>query len=92
MKKQRLVAITVALLLTFLIAHNALAMSSTNYRVEWLMAGTGGGGGAVTSTNYAVRFTVGQPSTGSITSPSYQGTLGYWHIIFARTYLPLIMR
>jgi hypothetical protein len=93
MKKHRWVAIAVALLLTFLIINHALAMSSANYRIEWLMAGTGGGGGAVSSTNYAARITVGQNTIGAMTSTNYRSTLGYWYgVVLDRTFLPLIMR
>ena len=92
MKKHRLIAIMLALLLTLLIVHNALAMSSTNYKIDWILAANGGGGGTATSTNYAARFTVGQAAIGTMNSASYHGTLGYWHVIFSQTYLPLILR
>lgn len=92
MKKYQLVAIAVALLLTLVLVHNAFAMSSTNYRIDWLIAGTGNGGGAVSSTNYAARFTVGQNVIGTETSPTYRVTLGYWHAMVNQTFLPLIMR
>ena len=92
MKKHRFAAVILALLLTLLIVHSALAMSSANYKIEWILAGNGGGGSATTSTHYVARFTVGQNAIGAATTPTYRGTLGYWHVIFSQTYLPIILR
>ncbi|MBI5028979.1 MAG: hypothetical protein HZB51_00530 [Chloroflexi bacterium] len=92
MKKHRFIAVMLALLLTLVIAHSALAMSSTNYKIEWILAGNASSGGVVTSTNYAARVTIGQNATGNVTGPTYRGTLGYWHVIFSQTYLPIILR
>ena len=92
MNKRSLIALAIASLLALWLVHNALAMSSTNYRIDWMIAGTANGGGAASSTNYAARVTVGQGFTGAMTSPAYRTNLGYWYILFPKTYLPLILR
>lgn len=85
-------ALAVVLLL---LASRALAMSSAHYRLDWFTPLTGGGGGRVSSVQYAVNFTVGQSAIGAgLHSANYQGCLGYWcgaggeHPLF----LPLTLR
>ena len=86
-----------ALLLTLaallLLASRALAMSSDHYRLDWFVPLTGSGG-AASSTNYAVNFTVGQSVIGSFSGTNYSGCLGYWCGAAAqyRVYLPLVLR
>ena len=88
----------IALLLTLaallLLAGRALAMSSANYRLDWFIPLTSGGGGAASSAHYAVNFTVGQAAIGIASSTSYGGCLGYWCGAAAgyRVYLPLLLR
>ncbi len=86
-------AILVALFLLLLLAGRALAMSSTNYKLEWFVPLTGSGGVA-NSTNYAVNFTVGQSAIGAASSTHYKGCLGYWcgAATQYRVYLPLVLR
>jgi len=74
MKRARLFLILIAFLL---LGGSALAMSSANYRLDWFSPLTGSGG-AASSTNYAVNFTVGQSAIGASSSRSYGGCLGYW--------------
>jgi hypothetical protein len=82
----------VALLALLLLAGVSLAMSSTNYRLDWFVPLTGGGGGPANSANYAVNFTVGQTVIGASTSANYGGCLGYWcGEREYRVYLPLIL-
>ncbi len=87
----------IALLLTLaallLLAGRALAMSSANYRLDWFTPLTGSGG-AASSTNYAVNFTVGQSAIGASASTNYRGCLGYWCGAAARcrVFLPLVLR
>ena len=71
-----------------------LAMSSDNYRLEWFVPLTAGGGGPAVSSNFAVNFTVGQTANGSSSSASYRAGFGYWHGIAAQhaIYLPLLWR
>jgi hypothetical protein len=66
-----------ALIALFLITSSALAMGSDNYRLDWFTPLTGSGG-AASSTNYAVNFTVGQAVVGVPSSAHYGGCLGYW--------------
>lgn len=77
-----------------LLAGSALAMSSDNYRLDWFTPLTSGGGGAASSTNYAVYFTVGQSAIGASASTSYGGCLGYWceTAVEDSIYLPLVLR
>ena len=88
----------IALLLTLaallLLAGRALAMSSANYRLDWFVPLTGGGGGPAGSAHHAVNFTVGQAAIGIASSTSYGGCLGYWCGAAAqyRVYLPLVLR
>lgn len=87
--------ILLALLIIFLLStSSALAMSSANYKLDWFVPLTGGGGGPASSANYAVNFTVGQSAIGASASANYGIGLGYWYgvITEGRIYLPLIMR
>jgi len=68
----------ITLLVLFLLAGSALAMSSDNYSLEWYTPMTGNGGDELGSANYAVNFTVGQTAIGASSSASYEGCLGYW--------------
>jgi hypothetical protein len=83
----------IALIALLFLAASAQAMSSTNYKLEWFVPLTGGGGGLSTSTNYAVDFTIGQTVIGSSASDNYRVALGYWAgIVPPPTYLPLILK
>jgi len=90
--KRTMILLTLAAL--FLLAGSALAMFSTNYRLDWFTPLTGGGGGAAGSANYAVNLTIGQTSIGAASSSSYQACLGYWCGTEGpwRVYLPLVLR
>jgi len=90
--RQLLLLLTLAALL--LLAGRALAMSSANYRLDWFVPLTGGGGGPAGSDHYAVNFTVGQSVVGASTSTNYRGCLGFWCGAAAqyRVYLPLVLR
>lgn len=77
-----------------LLVSSALAMRSTNYRLDWFTPLTSGGGGAAGSASYAANLTVGQAAVGSASSSSYQACLGYWCGTEEqwRVYLPLIIK
>jgi hypothetical protein len=93
MNKRRFLPLWLALLCAFLIIQNAAAMSSTNYRLDWFTPATSGGGGAMSSTNYAVNLTIGQTAIGSHSSTNFIAGLGYWYgVLQSRLYLPLILR
>jgi len=91
---RRRVTILLALTAILLLAGSALAMSSTNYRLDWFTPMTGGGGAPASSASYAVNFTVGQTVIGASSSANYGAGLGYWYGAVAqfRIYLPLVLR
>ena len=93
MTKRTLIVIAGALLCGLLLTGVTLAMSSTNYRLDWFTPLTGSGG-AASSTNYAVNFTVGQSAIGTSASTNYGGCLGYWcgGAVEYKVYLPLVLR
>lgn len=92
--KRTTILILLALLIFFLLTSSALAMSSDNYKLDWFVPLTGGGGGPAGSTNYAVNFTIGQSAIGASSSTNYGVGLGYWYGAGAqlKIYLPLILR
>ena len=94
MNTKHFAALLVVLVLAALLAGNALAMSSTNYRLDWLVQLSGGGGGPSSSTAYAANFTVGQTVARLSSSASYKAGLGYWSGVGSpyRIYLPLILK
>lgn len=75
MRRKRILLI---LLVCFLLTSTVMAMSSTNYAIDWMVPLTGGGGPA-SSENYALNLTVGQTASRSSESASYQAGLGYWY-------------
>ena len=87
-------AILLAVVVSLVLAGSALAMSSTNYRLDWFTPLTSGGGGAASSTNYAVNLTIGQAAIGGSSSANYQAGLGYWYgaVVGYKVYLPLVLR
>jgi hypothetical protein len=90
MKRTAMLLALVALL--FLIG-SALAMDSANYRLDWYVVLTGGGGGPTDSTNYAANFTVGQSAISAADSASYAVGLGYWYGVGGfKIYLPLMLK
>jgi len=89
--RQILMLLTLIALLA--LAGSALAMSSTNYRLDWFTPLTSGGGGPAGSAGYAVNLTVGQTASGLASSDSFQACLGYWcDRSFYRVYLPLMLK
>jgi len=94
MSKRKITALVAALLGSLLLVGTALAMSSDNYRLDWFIPLTGGGGGPVSSTSYAANFTVGQTAICASSSASYGGCLGYWCGTAAeyKIYLPMVLR
>jgi len=90
--KQATILLTLIVLL--LLAGSAMAMSSTNYRLDWFTPLTSGGGGAASSTNYAINLTVGQAAIGGSSSANYAVGLGYWYGAAAqyKIFLPIVLR
>lgn len=94
MTKRMLVTIIVVLLAGLLLAQVVLAMSSSNYKLDWFTPLTSGGGRSASATHYAINFTVGQTVIGALSSTSYRVGLGYWYGATSgyRVYLPLILK
>jgi hypothetical protein len=94
MKIKCLLTIAVLGILVLLGAAGAWAMSSQNYRVDWLVPLSGGGGGRSGSASYALNFTIGQSATGFSTSTGYKVGLGYWYGAENPylLYLPILLR
>ncbi|MCB8981672.1 MAG: hypothetical protein H6657_30050 [Ardenticatenaceae bacterium] len=94
MRKNR--STILALVLLFLLCGSLLAMSSTNYQVNWMVPLSGGGGGHASSTTYLADYTVGQTAVGGASSSSYQARLGFWPSAGGSSrytlYLPLITK
>ena len=87
--------ILLLLVLLLLRVGSSLAMSSPSYRLDWFTPTTGGGGGAVSSINYAANFTIGQTVIGPSASEHYGSGLGYWYGLLSyilSIYLPLVMK
>jgi len=93
MTKRMLIVIAGLFICGLLLAGVALAMDSTNYRLDWFTPLTGGGGEPAESDHYAVNLTVGQSAIGTSSSTNYEGCLGYWcGIVEYRVFLPLVLR
>lgn len=93
MNKHAVTVLIAVLLVGLLVVGSALAMFSTNYRLDWFTPLSGGGGGPTSSADYAANFTVGQTAIGVASSSSYQACLGYWCGGSSyRIYLPVVLR
>jgi hypothetical protein len=98
MSKLKITALIAVLLVGLLLASQALAMSSANFRLDWFTPMTGGGGGPVGSTHFAASFTVGQTVIGNSASPNVRSGMGYWYGVVSsiiqnfRFYLPQVMK
>jgi hypothetical protein len=86
-------AVLLGLAALLLLTGSVLAMSSTNYALDWYVQLTGNGGPAG-SAGYAINLTVGQTAIGGpTTSTSYSACLGYWcGTDRNRIYLPAVMK
>ena len=95
MSKQVVTALVAGFLCSLLLVGSILAMSSTNYKLDWFTPMTGSGGPA-SSTHYAINFTVGQSAIGASSSANYGVGLGYWYGAAAtaayQVFLPLVVR
>ena len=94
MKAKRLVAMLALLVLVFLAAGSVLAMSSPNYRLDWYVTLSGGGGGPSSSVSYKANFTVGQVAAGALSSTNYKAGWGYWYGAGGQytIFLPLVLK
>lgn len=91
--RRRLVRTGLLAVLAAALAVGAVAMTSSNYRLDWFTPGTGNGGGTSTSSNYVAHFTVGQTAIGTMSSSNYGVNLGYWYglVRIFRRFLPIVM-
>jgi hypothetical protein len=98
-----LAGLVLALLPVLIIAQpgNSLGAASTNlpaapmsqsahYNLSWDAIGSGGG--VISSPNYRLRHTIGQPSVGDMNAPNYAIHAGYWQWFYRKVFLPLILR
>jgi hypothetical protein len=74
-----------------------LAGSSANYAIPWEVIGRGGN--EMSSTNYGIKSTTGQPIIGPSTSTGYRLGAGYWYNMgpveipsFYDIFLPIIFK
>ena len=91
MKHTSLLMVVAILLLT---VSSALAMSSTNYRLDWFTPLNTGTGGGTASASYGAEMTIGQTAIGETSSASYGTGLGFWYglLDWFKVYLPLVLR
>ncbi len=91
--KIKIIACLIMFALILVLANDALAMSSTNYALNWLAPVTSSGGISLNSTHYKAQVTIGQTVIGASNSTNYGVGLGFWYGFPAtRLYLPLIVR
>jgi len=92
--KKRIMFVTLIIVLCLIFVGSAVAASSDNYRIDWVIPMTGGGGGTSSSANYTASFTVGQSAVGTTESGNYQACTGFWCDLFGffKIYLPLILK
>jgi hypothetical protein len=92
MNKLIVLALLGALLVSLTLADASLAQTSPNYDLSWHVMASGGG--AMHSTSYAVRGTMGQVIVGDVGSPAYMlRSQGYWYPSTGyRVYVPLALK
>ncbi len=67
------------------------APEGTNFQIKWDAVGSGAA--TMSSTNYIVMATVGQPAIGEMTSDNYRLGSGYWYQFLEwLSFLPLTIR
>lgn len=99
MRVMRVFLIVLLLLLLGLMLASSItqtyAMESPNFRLDWLVP-LSGGGGASESANYAVHMTVGQTAVGSAEGTAFRANMGYWFGVlrdwWTSIHLPIILR
>jgi hypothetical protein len=85
-------AILLALVLALLLTSAVQAMSSANYRLDWLIPLTSGGGGEAASEHYVANYSVGQTVIGDSSSASYTAKTGFWQEFLRYLRLPLVQK
>lgn len=94
MNWKRSLAGVLALFCTLALVGGSLALSSTQYHLDWFTPLTTGGGGSAGSDQYRINLTIGQAVQGDLSSTNYELCLGYWCDTWMGypVYLPLILR
>ena len=77
MKKRRLVALGLAVLLIILLAGVAVAARSASFAINWQVL-SGGGAPAATVGDVSLNGSLGQTAIGPSSSASYSLNAGYW--------------
>lgn len=93
MKKKRLLLILYLIILMSVLATPVLAETSATYDLSWWTV-DGGGAVGLTSGNYALSGTAGQPDASALSNGDYDLTGGFWAGIleYLRNFLPLIVK
>lgn len=94
MNWRRSLAVVLALFCTLALVGGSLALSSTQYHLDWFTPLTTGGAGSAGTDQYRVNLTIGQAVRGISSSANYSLCLGYWcgTRMDYPVYLPLILR
>ena len=95
MNKWKIAVLIFILVASLVVASQALALVSPNYRLDWFTPMTSSGGGLASSAHYAASFTVGQTVFGASTSQHFNSGLGYWYgliLTSIRNFFPLVMK
>ena len=94
MKARRLTWLLAGAVCALVLVGSALASPAANYRLDWFTPLTGGGG-AASSANFGIHYTVGQTAAGTSSSTSFEACLGYWcgAMVGQRSiHLPVVLR
>jgi hypothetical protein len=70
--------------------YSSANMGSAHYDLDWNVVGTGGG--TISSPQFTVSSTIGQPTIGSMTSSHFEVYTGYWcwFDYIASVFLPIL--
>lgn len=90
--KRKLLFLVLVLILMLNIA--ALAATSPNYTLGWLLPMTSGGGGAAESDHYAISYSIGQTAIDHSSSTNFSLDAGFWQDFWQKflIWLPLVRR
>ena len=83
------------LLLLLLAVTLTVAMTSTQYRLDWFTPLESSGGGVSSSAHYTVHYTTGQLGSGAQQGTSYRVGLGFWQessLVEWHILLPIVQR
>ena len=91
MKKKQLLMILYLVILLLGVASPVLAETSAAYDLSWWTVDSGGATGLTTG-EYTLSGTTGQPDAGVLSNGDYDLAGGFWQVLITRlnTFLPLI--